>query len=1117
MTDTGCAGTNVPGVLCLFSAPLLQPDGKPLEVLDIEMEEADIRRSVAHSHIAHLRFAFATVGELLQGMTDGFNIVHLSGHGNEDFLLFEDEKGGSQLLSKEYIKKVFARAKGIELVVVSACHSENVGRLLIDAGVKYVIAVRKDFPVYDITATAFTAQFYSTLFKGNSILQAFEIAKLAVEGNPKWDKIREEVKKRRKEEGKPYLDEERKFLLLPDDKPIDKEARVTVNDPGKTGCLVEILGKHDTNLPASQSQLFTGRAKEMHEVINLVFENKLVTIKGPGGIGKTALAIEVGRWKHLRNLFNDGVFKIDMRSMESADSVMQKIATILQVEFKEEEEFFKAVKDKDYLLILDNAEDVLFKDLKGFRQFIDGILQSTARIQLLVTSQKEIGGTLFEKEVVYNLSSLEMKDAVKLFEKRINVDRTSLNDDDFYRLITKLGGHPLSILIMAAQLNSGITVSDLLERVEKHKAKAVKGITDTDPSHGESLVLTLSSAYEHLSQKAKVVFQLLSYFPTGIDRGNLDHVMGEDCSDFVVHLLDVSLMDISYKTRLNLLPSVRLYALSVLKQEVKEEYEEKILVFIVEFAKFIYNKYILGQVVEYRTIFLMEEPNFRYMFETIKPAVDEEGDYSGPEIVAFVLLGLYKYNNWIDEGLNLGVRMLRRFKDLGSKKGEANTLQSLGDLRVRRDKLSDADGNYTQALSMYQEIGEKKGEANTLQSLGALHVRQDNLPEAVEYYTLALSKYREIGERLGEANTLQPFGDLQVRQNKLPEAEENYTRALSMYQEIGEKLGEANTWKSLGDLQVRRSMWSDAEEYYTQAQAIYNRIGGRLGEANTLQSLGDLRVRRSKLSEAEENYTQAFSVYQEIGEKLGEANTWKSFGDLQVRWDNLSEAEQNYTHALSMYQEVGSKVGEANTWKSFGDLRVRRDKLSEAEENYTNALSMYQEIGEKLGEANTLQSLGDLHVRRSKFFEAEEIYTQALSMYQEINFKLGEANTLLSKSRLAALKNDIPTSGDLLKKAWGIYVEIEAKDGQADVCEIQMLIALKQEKTGAAKKAFHQCLSIKKETQNYSEPVGWFLFYADHLNKNGLGKEATVCLEFKIELAEASRSEDLIAQLKSKG
>jgi tetratricopeptide (TPR) repeat protein len=945
---------NTPGLLCLFSAPLLQPDGKPLEVLDIEMEVADISRSVAHSHIAHLRFAFATVGELLQGMTDGFNIVHFSGHGNEDFLLFEDEKGGSQQLSKEYIKKVFARAKGIELAVVCAYHSENVGRLLIEAGVKYVIAVRKDFPVYDMTATAFTAQFYSTLFKGNSIFQAFEIAKLAVEGNPKWDKIREEVKKRIKEEGEPYLDEEKKFLLLPDDKPIDKEARVTVKAPGKTGCLVEILGKHDTNLPASQSQLFTGRAKEMYEVINLVFENRLVTIKGPGGIGKTALAIEVGRWIHLRNLFNDGIFKIDMRSMKSADSVMLKIANILEIEFKEKEEFFNAISERDYLLIVDNTEDVLFKDLKGFRQFIDDILKSTARIQLLVTSQKEVGGNLFEKEAVYILPCLETKYAVKLFLKRINVDRATLNDNDFYRLIDKLGGHPLSILIMAAQVSAGTTLGDLLRRVEMHKAQAVKGITDTDPSHGESLVLSLSSAYDNLTLKAQVVFQLLSYFPSGIDRNYLGHIIGEDCSDFVWQLLDVSLVDITYTTRITILPSVRLFSLSLLRQEVKEAYEAKILAFIAGFSQHIRQNFFSEHSLQYRVAFMLEEPNFRYAIETIE-WIDKEGsNLSNIEIIADNLLVLYNLNDLIQEGIDFGIKMLKRFNELNSKKGEANTLQTLGDLRVRWDLLSEAEENYYQAMSMYQEIGDK------------------------------------------------------------------------------------------------------------------------LGEANTYQSLGDLRVRCSK----------------------------------------LSEAEENYTYALAMFQEIDFKLGKANALQSLGDLRVTRDKLSEAEENYTQALSMYQEIGDKLGEANTLQSLGDLRVRRSKLSEAEENYTQALSMYQEIGSKLGEASTLLNKSRMAALTNGTPAAEDLLKTARGVYIEIESKDGQADVCEIQMLIALKQKVMEDAKNAFNQCLSIKKETQNYSEPVGWFLFYADHLNKNGLTEEAAVCLEFAKELAENSKSEELIERVK---
>ncbi|MCX6581687.1 MAG: tetratricopeptide repeat protein [Candidatus Aminicenantes bacterium] len=900
---------NVPGLLCLFSAPLLAPDNEPLALLDIEAEEKEIRKCAGNTAISRLRIGFATVAELIRGITDGFNIIHLSGHGNEDFLLFEDEKGGSQLLKKEYIKKIFEKSKGIDLVVVSACHSENVARCLIAAGVKYAVAVRKDSPVYDFAAIAFIAKFYATLFKGYSVKEAFDIAKLAVEGNPQWDKIKEEIKQQYLAEGKPFLPEERKFILLPDDRVMDMDVAVVSREKSETGMEVQGIGQHITNIPARQSQLFTGRSKEILDVVNSVLLNRAVTVKGAGGIGKTTLAVEVGRWFHLRNHFKDGIHKIDIREMETGDSVMRKIALTIGFEFEKEEEFFNAVKHLDCLFIIDNAEDVLWKDSKNFRRLVHCILECAANIKILVTSQKEIGGYLYEKEEVYTLPGLDWKSSVELFIKRIKTGKSSIDDDDLSRLLNMLGGLPLSIIIMASQMSEGVSAGDLIKRIEQSNAGAVKGITDMNPSHGESLVKSLDSAYEHLPGKAKVLFQLLSYFPTGIYKDFLAQVMAENIEDYLVQLREVSLVEIDGNNRYSLLPSVRLYSLSRLSDEVCDDYRSKILAFTAGYSYFIKENYFKEKALHFKLLFIMEEPNFRYVVETMKGIVNGTGDCSNKEVITDNLLRLYNYSDWIDDGVKFGEKVLNQYKEIGAKLGEANTLFVLGNLRVRRARLEEAETHYGQCLDMYKEIGSK------------------------------------------------------------------------------------------------------------------------VGEANTLFVLGNLCVRRARLEESETHYRQC----------------------------------------LDMHKEIGSKVGEANTRKALGDLGVRRDRLEEAETHYRQCLDMYKEIGDKLG----------------------------------------EANTMLSQARLSVLKDNIPGSEPLLEKAHALYIEVGDEDGRGYICEIQMLACMVQNDISNSGCRWEQCLEIKRKTENYSETLGWLLFYAKHLEKKTLTTEARLCLDYAQKIADLSESNDL--------
>ncbi|MHC4206073.1 MAG: CHAT domain-containing protein, partial [Planctomycetota bacterium] len=150
-----------PRILCLFSSPLVGPNGNPLAALDVEKERNTLVRELsACNRKMTLRIGFATVDELARGIGDDFNILHISGHGHEDFLAFEDGKGGSHTVTGEYLKKLIGAGGPFELGIVSACHSEKIGELIVQAGVRHVVAIRQDVPVLDSAAIAFIGEFF---------------------------------------------------------------------------------------------------------------------------------------------------------------------------------------------------------------------------------------------------------------------------------------------------------------------------------------------------------------------------------------------------------------------------------------------------------------------------------------------------------------------------------------------------------------------------------------------------------------------------------------------------------------------------------------------------------------------------------------------------------------------------------------------------------------------------------------------------------------------------------------------------------------------------------------------------------------------------------------------
>jgi len=278
-----------------------------VDALDIDTErDTIVRQLAAYNRRIDLRIGIMTTDELDQGIADHFNILHLSCHGNQDFLLFEDGKGGSHTVPGDYLKKLIGVGGPFELAIVSACHSEKIGQMLNEAGINHVVAIHYDVPVLDKSATTFAEYFYRHLIRGETIQKAFDTAKLLVEGNPELSKIKPQLELMAIEGGKTFVPEEDKFVLLPLDSPSFHQDPLVSNIP-QGELSIEELKKSVTNLPGRPNS-FTGRSIEMYTIINELLISQLVTVTGAGGIGKTTLAVEVARWFHSRGHFQDGIF-----------------------------------------------------------------------------------------------------------------------------------------------------------------------------------------------------------------------------------------------------------------------------------------------------------------------------------------------------------------------------------------------------------------------------------------------------------------------------------------------------------------------------------------------------------------------------------------------------------------------------------------------------------------------------------------------------------------------------------------------------------------------------------------------------------------------------------------
>lgn len=550
-----------PKILCLFSAPLVTPDGDPLVALNVaEEREAIVSELTACNRQVLLRVGFATIDQLAQGIEEGFNILLLSGHGHQDFLLFEDGKGGSQPVSGDYLKRLIGTGGPFELAIVSACHSEPIAKMLVEAGIRHVIAIRCDVPVLDSAAITFIGQFYRSLFRGDSIQKAFEMAKLLVEGNPDLMKIKPQLELMAAKKGEPFVAEEDKFVLLPADDSFHLDPLISEEVP--EGVLsIEETKRSKENL-SGRPQSFTGRSTDLHAVINALLANRFVTVTGVGGIGKTTLAIECVRWFNSRGYFPDGTFHIDLRHIDTAVGIIAMLGATLDIDppIAETRDVIEWLQRRQCLLLFDNAEEVLWQEEDAVQDIINAIIKFAPQVKLLITSQRPVGGILHEPERIHRVYPMAKDSAACLFldTTKRGMSQNEWRSDSFHNLLEQLGGHPLSITLMAHQLVPGKSLEDLVIRLKKYKAKAitVKSMAATNTEHGESLIASLASAYDNLSDDAKTVFGILSMLPAGAQEFTLKRIFGAMGWEYAQELNDASLAEISAYRRVILLPPV---------------------------------------------------------------------------------------------------------------------------------------------------------------------------------------------------------------------------------------------------------------------------------------------------------------------------------------------------------------------------------------------------------------------------------------------------------------------------------------------------------------------------------------------------------------------------------
>lgn len=317
------------------------------------------------------------------------------------------------------------------------------------------------------------------------------------------------------------------------------------------------LTQHPNNLPALASSII-GRSSERDQLIELIEEHRLITLTGPGGIGKTRLALEVAN--DVLSRFPRGVFLVDLAPIDDPELLLPAIATEVGVDPTVDGSLVAALADGPRLLVLDN-----FEQLIDAAPRLGELMAATPAVKTLVTSQVPLR---IAGEAVMRLDPLALSQddspAVELFVARARQADPSFEPeypDDVVRLVEALDGVPLAIELAAARANV-LSPAELLERID---SGALRTSRADSPDRHRSLAAVVEWSYELLDSGEQEVLQALAVFRGGAGLAALESVLERDPLDDLGELVDRSLVQSERGTigkRFGLLTLVQLYASS---------------------------------------------------------------------------------------------------------------------------------------------------------------------------------------------------------------------------------------------------------------------------------------------------------------------------------------------------------------------------------------------------------------------------------------------------------------------------------------------------------------------------------------------------------------------------
>jgi predicted ATPase len=571
------------------------------------------------------------------------------------------------------------------------------------------------------------------------------------------------------------------------------------------------LAENELELPRPAYPL-VGRKRELADLEALLCTEdvRLVTMTGPGGTGKTRLALELAR--RVASAYADGVRFVGLAPLADHGLVLAAIAQATGV--KEErgrplgELVGAALHERRLLLVLDNAEHLL-----AAAPELAALVSECPGLTLLVTSRERLH---LAAERVYPLPPLAAAEAVEFFSARARaLDPSFRSSPALDELCERLDRLPLALELAAARTPL-FSSEQLLDRLSQG-LDLLQGDRYLEPRQ-RTLRATLAWSYDLLNEREQMVFAGLSVFAGSCTLEAAEQVCHAE-PDTLQSLIEKSLVRRS-GDRFWLLETIRAYTAERLGADDGGVLRRRHAEWFAELAdRAVAHLYGPDQSSWLR---LLESDH-----DNLRAALTCALEVGETVLVARLAVALHPF--WYKHGhINEGRRWLERAVDVSVGQPlvlRARVLQAASVFAGTQDDWQRAHELAQEGLRLYRELGDRRGMAILLRDLGAAEVRRGDYAASRGLYEESLAIFRELNEPRLLATVVANLGDLAFRQGDLAQAAERTRESLALQRELGATFGVAVSLITFGFVSVCQGRDEDARVALQEAMLLAHDLG----------------------------------------------------------------------------------------------------------------------------------------------------------------------------------------------------------------------------------------------------------------------------------------------------